>query len=78
MRACLLVFSTVSCPSLANSLCRAACSLGLNMRKYNVRISRQSSRSREVLWPFCGRVLRSDQSDCSLPRGRELNLDFTG
>ena len=38
LRTCLLVFSTVSCLSivlsLANSLCRATCSLWLNERKY--------------------------------------------
>ena len=35
-------------------------------------VSRQRSRSREQHWMDSGRVLRSDQSDCSLPRGRAI------
>ena len=33
---------------------------------------------RRWTWTDSGRGLRNDQSDCSLPHGRELNLDFTG
>ena len=40
-------------------------------------VSRQRSQSREEQTDS-GRGLRNDQSDCSLPCGRELNLDFTG
>ena len=53
--------------SLANSLCCSTRSL-----------SRQCSRSRKEQWTDSGRGLQNDQPDRSLPRGRELNLDFTG
>ena len=44
---------------------------GLNECKY---ICRQLARN--IGWIYSGRVLRSDQSDCSLQRGREPNVDF--
>ena len=77
LRTCLLVFTTVSCQS-------SLVSSKLTGPRYaffeaeRAQVSRQRSRSREDQWTDSGRGLRNDQSDLSLPRGRELNLDFTG
>ena len=77
LRTWLLVFITVSClSSLVSS--QLAVPFYAFFEAERAQVSRQRSRSRKKQWTDSGHGLRNDQSDRSLPRGRELNLDFTG
>ena len=77
LRTCLLVSITVSCLSdLVSS--QLAVPFYAFFGAERAQVSQRSSRSREEQWTDSGRGLRNDQLDRSLPRGRELNLDFTG
>ena len=77
LRTCLFLFTTMSCLSgLVSS--QLAVLFYAFFEAERAQVSQQRSRSREEQWTDSGRSLRNDQLDCSLPRGRELNLDFTG
>ena len=71
LHTCLLVITTVSClSSLVSS--QLAVPFYAFFEAERAQVSRQRSQSREEQWTDSGRGLHNDQSDRSLPRGREL------
>ena len=75
MHTCLLVFTTVSSGLVSSQL---AVPFYAFFEAERAQVNRRRPRSCEEQWTDSGRGLRNDQTDCSLPHGRELNLDFTG